>query len=90
LSYAQLGEEANTAEWRARLAESWPEFSWERSVAESGDFSPTAKEERTLWVDSLAKAGLPLCATAEQVMRLKIKPLPECVAERAKLAASRP
>jgi hypothetical protein len=65
-------------------------FSWELSVAESGDFSPAAKEERALWVDSLAKAGLPLCATAEQMERLKIKALPECQAGRAKLAASRP
>jgi TolB-like protein/Tfp pilus assembly protein PilF len=90
LSYAQLGDAVRAADWRARLTESWPEFSWELSAAESGDFSPAAKEERALWVDSLAKAGLPLCATAEQMERLKINPLPDCQAERAKLAASRP
>jgi hypothetical protein len=86
LSYAQLGDAARTADWRARLAESWPDFSWELSVAESGDFSPAATKKRVLWLDSIAKAGLPLCATMEQVERLRIKPLPECAAERARAA----
>ena len=83
LSYAQLNDAARTAEWRARLADSWPDFSWERTVAESSDFSPAAARERYLWVDSLAKAGLPLCATVEQVARLAIEPLAECEAARA-------
>ncbi len=58
-------------------------------ASESGDFAPAATAERALWLDSLAKADLPLCATPEQMAALKITPLPECDAERARLAASR-
>ena len=84
LSHAQLGDAAAVAQWRAQFVESWPEFSWELSVSESGDFAPAATAERALWLDSLAKAGLPICATPEQIERLKIKTLPECQTERAK------
>ena len=52
--------------------------------------APSATAERDLWRDSHAKAELPFCATAEQVARLSIRVLPECDAERAKLAASAP
>ncbi len=45
---------------------------------------------RALYLDGLRRAGLPLCATAEQLARYPgIKPLPECDAERAKAAAPR-
>ena len=88
LSHAQLGDAAALARWRARFVEGWPDFSWELAVSESGDFAPAAKAERALWLDSLAKAVLPLCATAEQVTLLGIKPLSECEAERAKLSAA--
>ena len=76
------------AVWRQRFVESWPDYSFEHSVAPSGDFSPAAAKERALWLDSLAKADLPKCATPEQAKTLKIRPLPECDAERAKQAES--
>jgi hypothetical protein len=77
------------ASWRKRFVESWPDYSFERSVSLTSDFSPAAAKERALWLDSLAKAGLPKCATPEQIDALKIRPLPECDAERAAKAASR-
>ena len=89
LSHAELGETAEMARWRARFVESWPDYSWELSVSETGDFSHAAMAERALWLDSHAKAGLPLCATPEQILAMKITTLPECDAQRAKLAASR-
>ena len=89
LSHAQFGDAVALAQWRTRFIESWPDFSWEFSVAESGGFSPAASAERALWLDSLAKAGLPKCATPEQVAALKIKTLPECETERTKMAAPR-
>ena len=89
LSYAQLGDTAAAARWRDRLIASWPDYSFELTVSPSGDFYPEARAERTLWLESLAKAGLPKCATAEQVARLKLKPVPECEAERRRAEASR-
>lgn len=89
LAQAQLGDAGATVLWRARLAESWADYSWELAASETGDFSPLATAERALWRDSHLKAQLPYCATAEQVVRLTIEPMPECDAERAKLAASR-
>jgi hypothetical protein len=89
LAQAQLGDASATALWRTRLSTSWPDYSWEFAASEAGDFSPLATAERALWRDSHLKAQLPLCATAEQVVRLTIEPMPECDAERAKLAASR-
>ena len=86
LSHAQLGDPMETARWRERFVESWPDYSFERSVSPTGDFSPAASAERALWLDSLAKAGLPKCATPEQIAALKIKRLPECDAERARAA----
>ncbi|HWL70399.1 MAG TPA: adenylate/guanylate cyclase domain-containing protein, partial [Geminicoccus sp.] len=89
LGYAQLGEPEKMAVWRQRFVESWPDYSFERSVSPTGDFSPAAAKERALWLDSFAKAGLPKCATPKQIESLKIKPLPECEAERARQAESR-
>ena len=86
LSHAQLGDPIETARWRERFVESWPDYSFERSISPTGDFSPAASAERALWLGSLAKAGLPKCATPEQIAALKIKRLPECDAERARAA----
>jgi class 3 adenylate cyclase/TolB-like protein len=89
LSYAQLDRAAELERWRARLRESWPDYSNERSVAETSDFAPAAAAERDLWVESHAKAGLPLCATAEQLAAdPAMRRLPECDAERAKAGGS--
>lgn len=90
LAQAQLGDTSATGPWRRRLTESWPDYSWELAASAAGDFAPSATAERDLWRDSHAKAELPFCATAEQVARLSIRVLPECDAERAKLAASAP
>ena len=90
LAQAQLGDASATGPWRTRLTESWPDYSWELAASAAGDFAPSATAERDLWRDSHAKAELPFCATAEQVARLSIRVLPECDAERAKLAASAP
>jgi hypothetical protein len=84
LSEAQLGNVAELERWRARFLESWPDYSWELSVAETSPPPEEAEAERKLWFDSLAKAGLPLCATPEQIARLDIEPLSECDTERSK------
>ena len=90
LNFAQLGDTAETEVWRARFMKSWPNYSYELSASESGEFSPAATAERALFLDGHAKAHLPKCATSEQLAALKIRPLPECDAERATLAASAP
>jgi class 3 adenylate cyclase/TolB-like protein/Tfp pilus assembly protein PilF len=78
LSYAQLGQTADLERWRARLAESWPDYSAELNLA-TGDFGSGAAAERSLFLDSVAKAGLPICATPEQLAQNPdIKRLPEC------------
>ena len=83
LAQAQLGDEEATARWRTRLAQSWPDYSWELAVSQVGDFSALATVERDLWKQSHAKAGVPFCATAEQVRQLAVEPLAECEAARA-------
>ena len=78
LSHAQLGDAAAVAQWRAGSSRAGRLLVAELTVSDSGDFSPAATTERALWLDSLAKAGLPKCATPEQMATLKIKTLPEC------------
>ena len=89
LAYAQLGRTADMERWRSRLLADEPTFSGEEVRWREGNFVlPQADSEHALWQDSLVKAGLPLCATPEQIAALKIAPLPECEAERARLSAS--
>jgi hypothetical protein len=67
-----------------------PDFSAELELSEEGEFAPAAASNRALYLEGLRKAGLPVCATAEQLAKYPdIKPLPECEAERAKAAAAR-
>jgi hypothetical protein len=48
---------------------------------------PAAAAERALVLESVAKAGLPMCATPEQLAaRPGMRRMPECEAERAKAA----
>jgi class 3 adenylate cyclase/TolB-like protein len=68
LSYAQLGQTADLERWRARLRESWPDYSAEL-FATTGAFQPTAAAEQSLFLESHVKAGLPICATPEQLAR---------------------
>jgi tetratricopeptide (TPR) repeat protein len=84
LSYAQLGQSDHLASWRARLRESWPEYSAELFLA-PGDFQPAAAAERSLFLDSHVKAGLPICMTPEQLAQNPdVKRLPECTKVQAR------
>ena len=84
LSYAQLGQTADLERWRTRLGESWPDYSAELDLA-LGDFASGAAAERSLFLDSVAKAGLPICATPEQLAQNPgIHRLPECTKDQAK------
>jgi hypothetical protein len=67
-----------------------PDYSAERELGEEGDFAPAAAANRELYLEGLRKAGLPVCATAEQLAKYpSIKRLPECEAERARAEAAR-
>jgi class 3 adenylate cyclase/TolB-like protein len=84
LSYAQLGQTDDLERWRERLGESWPDYSAELNLA-TGDFGSGATAERSLFLDSVARAGLPLCATPEQLAQNPdIKRLPECAKVQAR------
>jgi TolB-like protein len=89
MSHAQLGREAEAREAAARLMQMEPDYSGERELGEAGEFAPAAAANRELYLEGLRKAGLPVCATAEQLAKFPgTKPLPECDAERAKAAAA--
>ena len=49
LSYAQLGRTADLERWRARFQASWPDYSTELNISETGDWAPAASAERDLW-----------------------------------------
>jgi hypothetical protein len=84
LSYGQLGQTADLERWRTRLGESWPDYAAELYTA-LGDFPSVAAAERSLFLDSVAKAGLPICATPEQLAQNPgIHRLPECTKVQAK------
>jgi tetratricopeptide (TPR) repeat protein len=79
LSYAQLDRAADLARRRARLRDSWPDYSAEVLLG-TADFGPQAIAERRLFLESHAKAELPNCATPEQLARhSEIRRLPECI-----------
>lgn len=78
LSYAQLDDAADLERWGARLRDSWPDYSAELFLG-AGDFGRGAVAERRLFMESHTRAGLPICATQEQLVRhAEIKRLPEC------------
>jgi class 3 adenylate cyclase/TolB-like protein len=84
MTYAQLGQAENYERWRARLRETWPDYSAELFL-ENGDFGQDAILERSLFLDSHVKAGLPICATPEQRARNpNIIRLPECAPVQAR------
>ena len=72
---------------RAFLAEG-PGWSAERSFSDEGDFLlPDAEAQRALYLESIAKAALPICATVEELAQEPdMRRLPECDIERAKAA----
>ncbi len=59
LSHAQLGDAAETARWRARFVESWPDFyPFELSASDDGDFALAATAElRAVAGTALGKGG---------------------------------
>ena len=71
----------------ARFLASWPEYSFERGISKTGEWAPEAAAVRKFWVESIAKAGLPICATPEQLLaNPSMRSLSECDAERARVA----
>jgi TolB-like protein/DNA-binding winged helix-turn-helix (wHTH) protein/Tfp pilus assembly protein PilF len=88
MSYAQLGR---TEEARAEVEDvlrAKPDFSAEGHVDD--DFFQPGGSSAALFFDGARKAGLPLCAPATRASRLDARNrLPECEAERAKLATPR-
>ena len=88
--YAQLGRAEELERWRSRLLARAPDASAELYFDLVGEFVPAATAERALVVESLVKAGLPMCATPEQLAkRPDIRRMPECEAERAKAGPQR-
>jgi TolB-like protein len=83
--YAQLGRAEELERWRSRLLARAPDASAEFYFTLTGEFVPAATAERALVIESLVKAGLPRCATPEQLTRMPdMRRMPECEAERAK------
>jgi hypothetical protein len=68
-----------------------PDFSAEREFWRHGDFlMPEAAVERARFLDAVAKAGLPHCASPEQLAgEPAMRRLPECDAEREKVATTK-
>jgi hypothetical protein len=92
LIYAELARTAELQRWRDKLLEIDSDFSAERELWRHGDFlMPEAAAERALFFDAAAKAGLPRCATPEQLDREPTwRRLPECDGKRAKQQAAAP
>jgi hypothetical protein len=83
LIYGQLGLGADTAAASAELLQQDPDYSAERWLNETGSY--TRDIELKLFLDSNRKAGLPICATEEQVANYPdMKRLDQCEQERAK------
>lgn len=88
VSHAQAGERGKAAAQMAEVLKLEPGFSAEAWV--DNDFYQPGSSSAALLIDGARKAGLPVCATAEAAA--KFEPgnrLPECEAERAKVAASK-
>ena len=86
--YAQLEAPGELEQWRPRLLKEVPDWSAELYFDLNGDYPPAAAAERALVLESIAKAGLPRCATPEQLAeKPTMRRMPECEAERAKAAA---
>jgi TolB-like protein/DNA-binding SARP family transcriptional activator len=85
MNYGELGksEEANAN--AAEVLHLNPQFSAEWMFTYNGEFAPAAAVNQALFLHGLAKAGLPHCATAEQIAADPgIKHLAECDTERSR------
>jgi hypothetical protein len=71
MSYAQLGRDAEAREAAVQRMQKEPDYSAERELGEEGDFAPAAAANRELYLEGLRKAGLPVCATAEQLAKYR-------------------
>jgi TolB-like protein/class 3 adenylate cyclase len=81
LIYAQLGRKADVATSFSDLLQRNPEYVAERWLSDTGTFRDV---ELNLFLDSHRKAGLPLCATEEQLAKYPdMKRLELCEAQRA-------
>jgi TolB-like protein/class 3 adenylate cyclase/tetratricopeptide (TPR) repeat protein len=82
MSYAQLGREREAAQESRALLEAYPDYSAEKFLSGTGTYA--RETERDLFLDSIEKAGLPVCATEEQLAKYPdMERLPECEAQRA-------
>jgi tetratricopeptide (TPR) repeat protein len=85
MSYAQLGRAEEAHAEVAEVLRDKPDFAVERYVDD--DFFQPGGSSAALFFDGARKAGLPLCASAAEATKLDPKNrLPECEAERAKVA----
>ena len=86
LGYAQLGRHEEAAREVAEFLRRRPDYSAEKWLGETGTYARDA--ELDLFLDSVKKAGLPLCATAEQLGKYpQMRRLQLCEDERLKVAA---
>ena len=82
LSFAQLGDAEQADTERALSAARMPDYSAERSISDTGNYNRDT--ELNLFLDSHRKAGLPLCATEEQLAKYPdMKRLEQCEQQRA-------
>src|SRR5262249_13311592 len=86
MSYGELGKLDEAKSSSAEVLRLKPQFSAEWALTYLGEFAPMAAVNRVLYLDRLAKAGLPHCATRRQLAADPgIKHLPECDTERSRL-----
>jgi adenylate cyclase len=82
MSHAQLGREAEAAAEVEQVFEDQSDFSAERWLHDTGTYARDI--EMSLFLDSIAKARLPLCASEAQLAHYPdMARLPACETERA-------
>jgi TolB-like protein/class 3 adenylate cyclase len=82
MSYAQLGREKDVAPEVKQLFVADPDYSAEKWLNDMGSYARDT--ELNLFLESNRKAGLPLCATEEQLNKYpKLSRLEECEKQRA-------
>jgi hypothetical protein len=78
LAHAQLGQKEEAKKASDEMLKVRPDRSAELFLAEA-EFAPAAAANRTLFLDSWKKAGLPYCASPEQLSKHPgFVRLPEC------------
>jgi TolB-like protein/class 3 adenylate cyclase len=83
MSYAQLGRESEMRASIDQLFEDQPDWSAEKYLSGPGNYA--REEELQLFLDSIERAGLPLCAADAQLETYKdMKRLEQCERQRAK------